>query len=325
MVETADARTFDEFLGQVANHQGSVFRGQSKEYPAITPSLFRLPEPLDLKPLLKAADDLYMTAHKVIEAMLRLREADQYYARAHRASDYWDDEEQQGVFGRLQRWLANKIFALPDRDDDDDGINFMNLPIGSGMGTNESYSKLSKYYWSRVPSERLSMAMLQHYGAPSGTLDVSFDRRVAFWFACHSYVRNNGRASYKLNTDRGVVYVMDIPDGHLIDIRGGDTIDFDDRPVTIPLAGMRGWRQDGGLVFGSTMDDSDLTRYVVKKINIAPGAFDQNDDRLKLLTQQRLFPSPDEDDFYRELLRAKDSTDEHTRQLAAFIPLYVIE
>src|SRR3989442_95680 len=175
MVETADARTFDEFLAQVAGHQGAVFRGQSREYPAITPSLFRLSEPLDLKPLLKAADDLYMTAHKVIEAMLRLREADQYYARVRRASDYWDDDEEpQGVFGRLQRWLTNKIFPLPDRDDDDDdGINFMNLPVGSGMGTNESYSSLSKYYWSRVPSERLSMAMLQHYGAPSGTLDVS--------------------------------------------------------------------------------------------------------------------------------------------------------
>jgi hypothetical protein len=181
------------------------------------------------------------------------------------------------------------------------------------MGTAESYSSGC-------------MAMLQHYGAPSGTLDVSFDRRVALWFACHSYHRDRDQAFYSRNPNSGIVYVMEVPEAHLIDIRGGDTIELETqfRSTTVPLAGLRGWRQEGGLIFGSDFDDPDLTKYVVKKIAVAPAAFAQNDDRLKLLTQQRLFPSPDEDDFYRELLRAKDSDHPATWQLASFIPLYVV-
>jgi FRG domain len=199
----------------------------------------------------------------------------------------------------------------------------MNLPMGSGMGTEESYSNLSHFYWSRPPSEEVSMSMLQHYGAPSGTLDVSFERCVALWFACHVYNAKDGRAFYRPNDQPGVVYVMKVPADRLIDIRAGEEIEFDDGPVTIPVAGLRGWRQHGGLIFGSTMDDHDLMKYVVKKITVMPGAFDPRDDRLKSLTQRWLFPSPDEDVFYRELLNAKHSADEATRKLVSYIPLYV--
>jgi hypothetical protein len=326
MVENVEAKTFDEFLSHVAGHRSAVFRGQSKEYETITPSLFRLREPLDLKPLMKAADNLYMTAHDVIAAMIRLRERDDYrYGRPLGGSGD-EDEAPKGLLGRLRAWFRRTFSLLrSDHDDGDysDGIDWMNIPMGSGMGTEESYSELSRYYWSRAPSEGTSMAMLQHYGAPSGTLDVSFDRCVALWFACHAYRGQNGNASYRKNDEPGVVYVMDVPEGRLIDIRGGETIAFDERPKTIPVAGLRGWRQHGGLIFGATMDDRDLMKYVVKKIIVAPGAFDQNDDRLKLMTQQWLFPSAEEDDFYRELLKAKDSADEPTRKLASFIPLYV--
>jgi hypothetical protein len=44
MVEIADVTTLDQFLSEVADHNGKVFRGQSTDYPKITPSLFRLPE-----------------------------------------------------------------------------------------------------------------------------------------------------------------------------------------------------------------------------------------------------------------------------------------
>jgi hypothetical protein len=130
---------------------------------------------LDLKPLLKAADDLYMAAHKVIEAVVRIREADQYYARTHRPSDIPDETELKSVSGRLRRWLSDKIVSLPGHDDGDgDEIDLFNQPISSSMGTSESYSTLSEYHWLKVPSERLSTAMLQHYGAPCGALDASF-------------------------------------------------------------------------------------------------------------------------------------------------------
>jgi hypothetical protein len=44
-----------------------------------------------------------------------------------------------------------------------------------------------------------------------------------------------------------------------------------------------------------------------------------------LLTQQRLFPTPEEDDYYSALLKAKESPDLPTQQLASFILLYVTE
>jgi FRG domain len=269
-----------------------------------------------------------MTAHKVIEAMIHLREQDDYYSRPLGTSKDQDDEEPTGLFGRITAWLTRK-FSLFNYEHDDpdcsDGIDWMKLPMGSGMGTAESYSKLSGYYWSRAPSEGASMAMLQHYGAPSGTLDVSFDRCVALWFACHVYDAKNGHAFYRPNDRPGVVYVMQVPDEHLIDIRGGEKVEFDEGEKTIPIAGLRGWRQHGGLVHGATRDDRDLIKYVIKKITVMPGTFDQNDDRLRLLNQQWLFPSPEEDGFYRELLNAKDSDDTATRKLVSYIPLYVAE
>ncbi len=67
MVESTHVTTLDQFLTEVADHKGKVFRGQSTDYPTVTPSLFRRREPLDLAPLLKAADDLYIKAHKVVE------------------------------------------------------------------------------------------------------------------------------------------------------------------------------------------------------------------------------------------------------------------
>ena len=317
MVETAHANSLDEFMKAAGGRQHVLFRGQSREYPAIIPSLFRLREPLDLAPLLKAADDLYLVAHKVVEEMIRIRELDEYYTRPLGRSRDDDIEKATGLFGRLRRWLGRKLFPSlyrrDDADDDDydnDGywMDLSKLPVGSGMGTTESYSKIFDYAWRRVPNDRRSMAMLQHYGAPSGTLDVSFERLVALWFACHVNVQTDGGAFYKRNEEPSVVYIMDVPADHLIDIRGGEKIEFDYRTATVPVAGLRGWRQHGGLVFGSTIDDPDLTKYVVKKITVAPDVFDQNDDRLKLLTQQRLFPSPEEDDYYSELLKAKEFT-----------------
>jgi hypothetical protein len=327
MVESAEARTLDEFLSEVADHKSKVFRGQSTDYPTITPSLFRLREPLDLKPLLKAADSLYMTAHKVVEELLRIREQDDYYSRPLGSSEELDEDAPTGLLGRLNAWFSKKLFPAlhrRDDDDDDDGRNWMKLPMGSGMGTAESYSALSGEIWSRSPSEGSKMALLQHYGAPSGTLDVSFDRYVALWFACHIYMRKDGYASYRRNDKPGVVYVLDVPDALVIDLRGGETFTFDAGPSTIPIGGLRGWRQHGGLVFASR-DEPDLTKYLVKKISVAPGLFDQNDDRLKLFTQQRLFPGPEEDGFYRTLLDAGNAPDEPTRKLVSYIPTYLTE
>lgn len=326
MVEITSVTTLDQFLNEVADHKGKVFRGQSTDYPAVTPSFFRLREPLDLKPLLRAADSLYLRAHKVVEEMMRIRENDDYYSRPLGSSEQDDDEDSpRGLLGRLSAWFGRKLLpTLHRRDDDSDEMDLFNLPMGSGMGTEESYSPLFGEVWTRSPSEGSKMALLQHYGAPSGTLDVSFDRYVALWFACHVYMRKAGYASYRTNDKPGVVYVLDVPDDLVVDLRHGETFSFPEGPRTIPIGGLRGWRQQGGLIF-ATREQPDLMRYVIKKIIVAPGVFDQQDDRLKLLTQQRLFPDLEEDRFYGALLDARNDPDEPTKLLVSFFPAYVTE
>ena len=325
MVESTHVTTLDQFLTEVADHKGKVFRGQSTDYPTVTPSLFRRREPLDLAPLLKAADDLYIKAHKVVEEMMRIRKNDDYYSRP--LSDYEEDAEDlpRGWLGRLSAWFGKKLLpTLHRRDRDSDELDLFNLPVGSGMGSEESYSPLFGEVWARSPSEGSRMALLQHYGAPSGTLDVSFDRYVALWFACHIYMTNGAYASYRKNDKPGVVYVMDVPDDLVIDLRRGETFTFNEGPKTIPIGGLRGWRQHGGLVF-ATAEEPDLIRYVIKKIIVAPGLFDQYDDRLKLFTQQRLFPGVHDDGFYGALLDARHDPHEPTRRLVSFFPSYVTE
>jgi hypothetical protein len=320
MIETAEVGSLDEFESHTAGYKHAMFRGQSKEYAAITPSLFRLSKPIDLQPLLKAADNLWLEAHGINEEMRRIRDMDYRHYGSRSEDDA--DEFEGGLFdferlkARFDKWICPIEL---------DGYPF-NIPVGSGMGTTESYSKVFMKYYGRVPNERLCIALLQHYGVPSGAIDVSSDRRVALWFASHVLNRGPGQASYSPNANPGVVYVMEVPEAHMIDIRGGDKIEFDlsNRIITVPVGGLRGWRQEGALIFGSSLDDPDLMKYVVKKITVVPGTFDPNDDRVRPLTQQRLFPSPDEDDFYQGLLRAKDSDDPATRQLASFIPLYVV-
>ena len=334
MVELAHADSLQELLAQAAEPPNALFRGQSRPYfrgeskdvETVTPSLFRLPKPLDLKPLMRAADMLFLRAHGVYHEMERIRDSDKL--PEYRASDFREPYK-QGLVDRVIDWLIGRIFPKPDDDDepdpDSEAFPFANPSIGHGFGSRESFSPFFQQFYMRELDERLGMAMLQHYGAPSGTLDVSFDPLIALWFACHKYNRHDdGQVSYSRNQGPGVVYLMNVPDTHLIDIRGGEIIAFEtqERSLNAPIAGLRGRRQKGGLIFGATIDDPEFFKFVVKKIIVTPSVFDQTDERLKPLTQQYLFPGPDEDEFYRELLKAQESSDSATRQLASFIPLY---
>jgi hypothetical protein len=137
----------------IAHKKG--FRGQSKEYAAITPSLFRLSEPIDLQPLLKAADNLWLEAHGVNEEMRRIREMDYRYYGSLGAS-HAEDEFEGGLFEQIKAWFARWIFTPIELELD--GYPF-NIPVGSGMGTTESYSKVFSKYYGRVPNERLCICV----------------------------------------------------------------------------------------------------------------------------------------------------------------------
>ena len=65
MIGSARIDSYAEFQDIIKRYDGVVYRGQSREYPGITPSLFRLSEPLDTPALAAAAKDLYFSAYRV--------------------------------------------------------------------------------------------------------------------------------------------------------------------------------------------------------------------------------------------------------------------
>ena len=172
-------------------------------------------------------------------------------------------------------------------------------------------------------SEHFPIALLQHYGVPTTALDVTFNPVIALWFACHRFVpsipgKGNVRfspATYEKNLEEGVVYLMK-PNGREYEVedlrRGRD----------LPIAGLRGERQRGGLLLGATKQKPDLSDLVVYKVYVRRGTFNTNIAPFSGYSQELLFPSPREDHFYRDLLAAKRSGDASKQHLANFIVIY---
>jgi FRG domain len=327
MVDVVQVDSAERFFEAVEPHKTLLFRGQAKEYPGIIPSLFRTDPPLDLRPLVRPAKDLYFTAHKVNEEISRFHDEEfaHHYGPRSRSDD--DPGEDTGWLDRLWLWVGKKLginvsFSLAGDDDPDpDNPYSMGFPetVGSGFGTRDMYPDLCgefvKMQFDYEYNDWLPMGLLQHYGVPTGTIDVTYDPAVALWFACFRYARPQGdvAAYYEANPEQSVVYVMDAPSGRLIDLRAGETV---------PIAGLRGRRQVGGLLLGATADQPDLSDVVVKKIQVAPGTFDSKHTSLEKLTQRYVFPPPQDDVFYRVLLEAKESTDPAVRNFARYIVKY---
>src|SRR5450432_2450947 len=208
MPKTSHVDNLSDFL-TLCESDRYVFRGQTTDYGGkLIPSLFRRTSALlNHANLARATAELYLDAYKA-----------------------YDTRASTG--------------ASDDDDDDDDFLSFSRLRAladvpGSGFGGDEfdEYGIAQLHFTgdASVPH----YAVLQHYGAPSPVLDISFNPKIALWFATHEY-RSHGNviARYFRRTAPGVVYLMKVPTDATIDLRGG---------VRMPPYGLRGQRQEGCL------------------------------------------------------------------------------
>lgn len=315
-------RTYADYLAALAQFEHKLYRGQTKDYPGVIPSVFRRQPPIDTAPLLDPAKRLYFSAHRVDEIAAEVHRLDEV---SHAQWVKLNEErarggEPRGWFDRLVRWLFPKDEpSQSDPDPDTDGwwsIDLMNLPVGHGMGTGADWSEHVGLQWSYGLENNYHFALLQHYGAPSPVLDVAYDPAVALWFATHQLFMDKvaGTAWYKPAEVPGVVYVMNAPANRVVDLRQGKEV---------PIAGLRGQRQHGGLLIGATLQSPDLVDCVAARITIYPETFDSAHPDLARLSQTHLFPPPGVDEFYKVLLAARTSTDLGIRDLAAHIPDYI--
>lgn len=271
-------------LRKALSGDGHFYRGQTTQYPQIIPSLFRKPLPPKYSTLGPAAAALYLQAYHAQEESARIREE---------AFQSPFDESDFGPYG------------LPPS------------PVpGHGFGSIDSFDEFGIAEMHFLgESDHHRHAVLQHYGAPTPVLDITFDPRIALWFATHAY-RQHGDviARYFRSATPGVIYVMKASKDRVIDLRGG---------VRLPSAGLRGQRQAGGLLLGATEASPDLSDTVVDSFIVEPSTFDATDKDLTGLSQAFLFPSLQEDPFFASLVGARFSDDPAERELATHFPVYV--
>jgi hypothetical protein len=138
-----------------------------------------------------------------------------------------------------------------------------------------------------------TMAIAQHYGIPTYGLDVTTSIKTAWWFATHTFDCINGLASYAPYIWSGldqnqwpIIYVF----------RGGNGM----RITNLELSARRPERQDAVFVSGgwgshanACADDLVAIIMLAPKLGAAPRQVAE------------IFPSPEEDPIYAELLKLK--------------------
>ncbi|MEX0172033.1 hypothetical protein [Streptomyces sp. LMG1-1-1.1] len=183
-------------------------------------------------------------------------------------------------------------------------------------------------YGRRSLSEAGVMGVLQHYGFRSWFIDVTDDEMIGLWFARHRYTPSTGLAprppaeadeaapehehahvdlSELLTFDTvrhepvavdgdgkvepGLVFAFAVESGspHLLDLRSN-----------VPEAALRVHRQRGS---GLLPDNGSYARFLVARIVVAFPAPAELFSGPTLLSTAELFPGPDEDEFYKLLLR----------------------
>jgi hypothetical protein len=275
--------TWKDFLA-ACERKGVVYRGQTSHFPRVIPSLFRKPLPPNYDNIGPAAAALYLEAYHAEENHAKIVEADVPLQLS---------EDELGPWGTPPTpFPGHGLGSIGDFDEY--APMMMNF-----LGTDAAYRH----------------AVLQHYGAPTPTLDVTFDPLIALWFATHVFrSEGSGLARYYRHTEPGFVYMMAASRDHVVDLRGGRLI---------PAAGLRGQRQAGGLLMGATALAPDLAAHVVEILSVSSEVFDLSHEVVAHLSQRYLFPPPNEDPFFDALVNARFSTNRAMQDLAQYFVVYI--
>lgn len=161
------------------------------------------------------------------------------------------------------------------------------------------FSLFHSYEW-----DLMVMALGQHYGVPTHGLDITTDLNVALWFATnkwYSYEHQGNTYAWYKELERN--YKNDINDYPVIYLvvtdknlkRDLDQVEF------AGFNALRPKRQSAFLHFGGWGLHSNIcAEDVVVAIHLS-----KNVEISDLPKAEELFPSPEEDDFYRDLLTLK--------------------
>jgi FRG domain-containing protein len=167
--------------------------------------------------------------------------------------------------------------------------------------------------YAAFTNPRFAAAVAQHYGAPTGMLDVTTDPDVALWFAAHRYCHGGqGRpVHYESARDPGYVYVLRDAADHVVPL-STFLFDWNTRPrrqQAAALFGLYDLPPDGLLErvlqftprcavpqrpAGNTFAD-----LVIARIEIGKAV----SSRVAGWTATHLFPCPGEDALYAHLLK----------------------
>lgn len=313
MTHDTVVKSYSEFQSVISGHIGKLFRGQITDYIKIIPSHYRNARNAHLQEIESYSErlkSLYFKAYKVNEAASIAAAQDKSSNDNLIAlNDSIENDELSWIDRFIQRLLKINL-----RNSDDENWNPLSPSIGHGFGLPSQYNECTSVQWLYPVIAEYGYGLLQHYGISTPVLDVSYDPFVALWFATHKFKqeKNSDIAWYERTEIPGVVYVMKTQN-RVIDLREGEVI---------PIAGLRGKRQEGGLLTGATQASPDLSPNVVMSIQIYPETFESTQENLIKLTTPYLFPCPVEDVFYGELLNAKKSDIEEIRHVAQAILKY---
>jgi len=163
----------------------------------------------------------------------------------------------------------------------------------------------SREYYRRWVTNKIALTditlLAQHYGFPTPCLDVTFDLKVAFFFASHKFQKlDNNKATYRLKPNEdSIVYCLLYTDPALKPSRDMVTeiSCFDHLTPKRPLV------QSCALVYHNALDINGSAAYILMGFRIK-----KNFDTSNLPEPAKLFPSPSEDPFYERLLDMKHNS-----------------
>lgn len=274
------ADSLEQYLEITENFDAdNVFRGQGADYPQLKPSIYRHSNPPNIKVVTKLVYTLYREAYNIdLRVEMALEEERAFIRYIEKKDKEWQ------IF--VEEYEKENMFSMFDPD--------VSPAVLSGCDTPIMYDE----YYGFNMNEQQKAALLQHYGVPSTGLDVSFEPLVALFFATHRFLPKAGRYFQKAND--GVVYILNPNRKCLQDLRGGKNL---------PSAGLRGKRQHGALLFASNPDEVDLSSYIKHKVIVSEKTWDESNPEINKFNESILFPSIDEDEFYRKLLEVKQDAD----------------